>query len=1074
MKKSSRRGNDKTDSQEKRSKGHYDAFKKEIKILIIANCEDASQDSTSQKYYEITDEPTLIEIAKIDTILAVYDGDHDLCRKDDMTNPEVDYFDSFENSGDNYIIINGEVIQIGTLVELQTKSRRWTFTSQLAIKNKMKEILETLPTTLKGVLGYEFSSKIIEIDKGMIDLQKYLKETEQLELGIIETHRGGPPDNSSSDDRCYLYKGEISTIFDLGSKLEGSNLLSFGKVQDSDGLQSNTTNPKQLHSLGNRSDKSSSSRSVSPETPLIQWDTKRFFSNYFPNAFTLVVKKDEILQAIQAIQAIQALEALEAGTDEKELKHTTLGKLFAEFVDEEGELVDENGMKKPTILHIFFKNFGLNSFDEFKKLLGKLEPNFGFIDNGKNVFLLHMFMKKTARSYEPMFSIQRGPVTADQVTNKLYGVKNRLKNISKLLSLTKETVPPSVPELLLLFDETDKTSKIIAGCHTVYSKTSGDGVSFELIEQLSREYPLTPCELSSDLCCDYRNAFRHGISVRQAPSAGAGTGLGALFNKRKIEIIKMKNAQKTKLSDCIEIIADAFFYETRKTDLDDVQLPDVKISSKSNKTIPIDDNITKKILESALICFKNKITESQLENQEKIKNFLQSPTQEGIDCDLLKELCKNPQILFLGERVQNIIDEFAIKLLNAIENINEKYKDNIEKQSAVDKGRKKCITYFTDLINSKTDDADAVEKDQEKLNEFLEEIFLIISALEQLLDEIDCDEGKAELSKLQIIDEEDWEEKDTTIIKKQILLYYLTIVTKKTGSLIIDRYIESLKKTLIKYLLEGDIEQQYLYFRDVFANKFAKTKKIHPKYNDREQAKKLLNLLKFIERSTMIMGSEEEEEGIFRIFRNKVFKEIEKVTKSPPQTYESESSLPIFSEPQSPLKTRDVSTFKFSTPVLNNQDPESVLLANKVDDANFTDSFHDTETVFESFGDSDEEGEHCLIDEDKPMPPLDEDLYNESRVVIGSVDEYNNVETNTQYQSGTNVFKLNPDHETYTKGKIINNKFIPDSNGGKISKRITRQNRKKNKKTRKQNQMKNKTRKQKGIKKRRQTRNGRF
>ena len=183
----------------------YDELKEKIKRLISEKCETGSEDSTSPKYYEIKDKPHLIAIAIIDTILAVYDGDHDLCRKDDMTNPEVDYFDSFEETEENYIIINGKVIKMGNLKHLQTKSRRWTCTSQLAIKNKMKEILENLPPQVKQELGYEFSSKIIEIDKGMIDLQKYLKETEQLELGVIETHRGGSPDNSSSNDRCCLY-----------------------------------------------------------------------------------------------------------------------------------------------------------------------------------------------------------------------------------------------------------------------------------------------------------------------------------------------------------------------------------------------------------------------------------------------------------------------------------------------------------------------------------------------------------------------------------------------------------------------------------------------------------------------------------------------------------------------------------------------------------------------------------------------------------------------------------------------------------------------------------------------------
>ena len=114
------------------------------------------------------------------------------------------------------------------------------------------------------------------------------------------------------------------------------------------------------------------------------------------------------------------------------------------------------------------------------------------------LLLVHIFEGTSG----PTYSIQFGPVTADEVTYELYG-ENRRSLICHKTNRVKNMI------LSVNNDEDELARK----CHIVYGKTCGDGVAVDAAEQMKCGV------LSNDICCCYRAAIVNGVGFRPCPTA---------------------------------------------------------------------------------------------------------------------------------------------------------------------------------------------------------------------------------------------------------------------------------------------------------------------------------------------------------------------------------------------------------------------------------------------------------------------------------------------------------------------------------------------------------------------------
>ena len=690
------------------------------------------------------------------TILEIYDADHDLNRSKYDKNPLVEYCKSFEKFP-KVVFINDRVIDLDDNDLLYIHSDdRWRSTSQSAIKNSMETILKGLDTQFLSTFGrIPFTSSITSENKQLTDLQVSLKK-KKIDLTLVETHRGGQPDNSVQDISIML-KPSVSTRFDLGSI--AIPIIENTGIQPDFCSLNNNSNAYNFNTRG-------------PTSPLC-----RFFSNYFPNSFTIVIKKSELTK-------------------------DGLEQIFSEMGN-------------------YFKKFRFNPKIVAENLHAKIEAkkeSVFFQDKGDNdTYLLHMFMDSAKKN--PTFSIQKGPITADQVTNELYGVRHRC--------LSAKTQVKSIEETLLILDA-DITPNV-RFCHILYAKTCGDGVAIEATKMASKVFEITVNLLSNDVCCNYRNAFVNGFSTRQAPSSFAGTGFGILSDKRNVEIMTMINPTTTTLSQCIVKIINEY---EKSQDIEPLES-----SIKKNELII--DGIDQSALDDILTCAYRKIYNDEYNDDTKTKqseiikliknlNEVENLVINEKNCDLLKELCMNPQILFIKTKVDNSFENFKNRLKNILKKIQ--------------------IDYPT-LIQSRVSGDDQIAFT-------IERGISLVSSLEQLLGEVyPCDLDELGLNELGL---------------KKMVLYFLTVVIRISiipAKKIIGRYIEMLKITLIRIfnkqvvsspipITQLDINPSYTVllteFNTLF-NKFALDYQNNPdeldRYNRRQEAKQPLNLLKFILRS---------------------------------------------------------------------------------------------------------------------------------------------------------------------------------------------------------------------------------
>jgi hypothetical protein len=407
----------------------------------VFNTDATGATDTISHIYGVTGPEDLQKIVTVYVNCELADGDHDLQRKGDQTNPLVEYC---KKNTDKRSYINGQFVNF---------NYQYTgdCTSQLSIKKKMEELIKD--KTFNNRLPLEKTTQ--KIPKKLTNLQEFLFNNEvngfgQIQSSIVETHRGGSPNNESSQTHSTMYKSNLTTTFDLGSN-ENFVRLTVGEIIPTVGYLNN--------------------RAQNLKLPLL-----RFYPNYFPNAFSVFIKKDEFNNKIMEI-------------------------ITPYFKDNPSIYIQTE-----------------TEADKISKLIKNI--------NNNELVILHMFTDKNAK---PTYSLQYGQVKADDVTMQLYGEKKR-----SILGCFKDlnTFKPEG----IIFEE--GMSLEMKSCHVLYGKTCGDGVTIEAANMYSYLKNETTNVLSNDFCCNLRASFVTGFSTRQAPTSLAGTGLGSFFGQRDTEFFK--------------------------------------------------------------------------------------------------------------------------------------------------------------------------------------------------------------------------------------------------------------------------------------------------------------------------------------------------------------------------------------------------------------------------------------------------------------------------------------------------------------------------------------------------------
>lgn len=395
------------------------------------------------------------------------DGDHDLQRSGDQTNPLIEYCEN--NKGGKSSYINGTFVDFNY-------NYKGDCTSQSAIKKRMEDLLRG------NEYGNRFSLEktTVSLPKSLIDLQKHLVNNPimnsfgTVQSTIVETHRGGDPSKCLvKNTHSTMYKSSLTTTFDLGSRPGLFHELHIGYIFENIDDLKTYKNEKQFEVKYNNND-----------IPLL-----RFYPNYFPNAFSIFIRKNEINEI------------------------NDIFKIITPYFETKIPPVD---IQKEA--------------EKIKNLLDRLnrvEEN--------DLLLLHMFYDK---ANEYTYSLQYGQVKADDVTMLLYGQKKRsIYGCFKAHQILQGNNITYFQPTNIIFDENMPYK--MKCCHTLYGKTCGDGVTVEAANMFSyMNKNETTNVLSNDFCCNLRASYVTGFSTRQAPSSLAGTGLGSLAQNRYVEFFQ--------------------------------------------------------------------------------------------------------------------------------------------------------------------------------------------------------------------------------------------------------------------------------------------------------------------------------------------------------------------------------------------------------------------------------------------------------------------------------------------------------------------------------------------------------
>ena len=697
------------------------------------------------------------------------------------------------------------------------------FRSQVSIKNKMKELVKNTPGLLLQKLQRQkfINSTIAEGPINLVGLQKSLKDNENLDTAIIETHRRGNPVNlprSYPGTNCHMYKSKLSTIFDLNASSE-MNIMEIGNINDT-------------HIDLPRVDKPTVIVDQPPPINIV-----RFFGNYFPNSFSIFIRRSELFN-LNSLKGI-------------------INNYYNKFNQSESEGISNEQSKK-----ILGNIFGVSDSFDFTTLTNENIEHYirsttqlfvqDFFENStsETIYLLHMFTD--IDSGNPTFSLQKDAVTADQVTMELFGIKKRnCLSLSSVKSLNNS----------LLFLSRIK-SKITRDCHIIYAKTCGDGVAIEFVKILSYIYKQFIGLLSSDVCCDYRNLFENGYSIRQAPSKLAGTGLGLFAKTRQIEIYKNIEINAPSILTNINQILEKFhkkdlfywgvgifnknytnlfivtvsglFTAAQKPAINTINTIIEQIKSYINQTFSTnldlpENEYLKRIFNISINKFGFDVYYNIYEELEKYNDLLKflknsTPDKNNIDmpklCNDIQNLCSSPVLIHDDtNQIKYLVEDFMNRFINL------------------------------DLLMSKFNQN--VLSSRESVDESIENNFKIIASMENLLETIITD-NKQEVKILTLY--------------KLIQVIYPERGTNTLGLRVINKYITNIINKIQEFsVMKENLNSQELYedsfdcldyFKQydriisVFNEKYlVRPQESESQYLERQKIKQPLNLLKYILRA---------------------------------------------------------------------------------------------------------------------------------------------------------------------------------------------------------------------------------
>ena len=419
--------------------------------------------------------------ADLEKIVSAYvncnigDGEHDLQRTGDQTNPLVRYCDRYKNNpsliGRGYSYINGTFVSF-------TYNYDGVCTSQPAIKKSIEKSLHDKQFGNRLPL----ERKSVSIEKSLQTLQQYLVKSDngfgRVGSSVVETHRGGAAVHDNTAEHSIMYKSELTTTFDLGSQVDFIP-LTIGEIVDYSDIENKKIeyrkNSKTLKTHG---------------LPVL-----RFYPNYFPNAFSVFIKGEKFI--------------------------------FGEIWNKILPYFQGN------------QNFVNNLFQlqhhcktQLENLIASTKSTITF--EPKSILLLHMFTQIDTDQHGgvtmwPTFSLQYAQVIADDVTMQLYGERKRA--VVGCCAGMKDFKPKGI----VFADSMPFEMKC---CHTLYGKTCGDGVTIEAANMFSYIHQQTTNVLSSDFCCNLHASYVTGFSTNQAQTKTAGTGFGFLSLNRNVEFFQ--------------------------------------------------------------------------------------------------------------------------------------------------------------------------------------------------------------------------------------------------------------------------------------------------------------------------------------------------------------------------------------------------------------------------------------------------------------------------------------------------------------------------------------------------------
>jgi hypothetical protein len=226
-----------------------------------------------QHIYEIDTPDILKNIVKGNVDNELGDGDHDLVRKGEETNPLIMYCDK-NKSGQSYI--NGTFFNVSFTYKGMNRS-------QIKIVEEMEKNIKLNQVTHKNRTITEFERTTVNIEKYMINLQEYLSNpqpkintTGPISNTIVETHRGQEWDNNRVP-LAKMYKAKLTTTFDNPGKPD----MDIGEIYD-------MVKPERKNINYNENGL--------PLLPLL-----RFYPNYLPNAFSVFMKPDDFRSKLNYI-----------------------------------------------------------------------------------------------------------------------------------------------------------------------------------------------------------------------------------------------------------------------------------------------------------------------------------------------------------------------------------------------------------------------------------------------------------------------------------------------------------------------------------------------------------------------------------------------------------------------------------------------------------------------------------------------------------------------------------------------------------------------------------------------------